>query len=162
MKTEDRKRGQLCHGAWRTRVFWRGPGRTRLGFPACRRAHNVIASLRDATDASTEQLMDRFCDELDKGAKMRLCVRPIFRCSAAARSIILFTRRFSSTTVRDANSQSTRLRFVGDSTQRRKSEFSCWGKLHAHLEFFICPTEVSQLLHLRAHGRSRYPIPQVT
>jgi CHAT domain-containing protein/Tfp pilus assembly protein PilF len=31
-------------------------------------AHNVIAGLWDVTDASTEQLMDRFYDELDKGA----------------------------------------------------------------------------------------------
>jgi CHAT domain-containing protein/Flp pilus assembly protein TadD len=31
-------------------------------------AHNVIAALWEVTDASTEQLMDRFYDELDKGA----------------------------------------------------------------------------------------------
>ena len=31
-------------------------------------AHNVIAALWDATDAPTEQLMDKFYDELDKGA----------------------------------------------------------------------------------------------
>src|SRR5258708_2707462 len=31
-------------------------------------AHNVVAALWEATDASTEQLMDRFYDELDKGA----------------------------------------------------------------------------------------------
>jgi CHAT domain-containing protein/tetratricopeptide (TPR) repeat protein len=31
-------------------------------------AHNVIAALWEATDASTEQLMNRFYDELDKGA----------------------------------------------------------------------------------------------
>lgn len=31
-------------------------------------AHNVIAGLWDVTDASTEQLMDRFYDELEKGA----------------------------------------------------------------------------------------------
>jgi CHAT domain-containing protein len=30
-------------------------------------SHNVIASLWDVTDASTEQLMDRFYDELDQG-----------------------------------------------------------------------------------------------
>ncbi|HSY91727.1 MAG TPA: CHAT domain-containing protein, partial [Candidatus Binatus sp.] len=31
-------------------------------------SHNVIAGLWDVTDASTEQLMDRFYDELEKGA----------------------------------------------------------------------------------------------
>lgn len=31
-------------------------------------AHNVIAGLWDVTDASTEQLMDRFYDELEKGS----------------------------------------------------------------------------------------------
>ncbi len=31
-------------------------------------AHNVVAALWEATDASTEQLMDKFYDELDKGA----------------------------------------------------------------------------------------------
>jgi len=31
-------------------------------------AHNVIAALWEATDVSTEQLMDKFNDELDKGA----------------------------------------------------------------------------------------------
>ena len=31
-------------------------------------AHNVIAGLWEVTDASTEQLMDRFYDELDKGS----------------------------------------------------------------------------------------------
>ena len=30
-------------------------------------AHNVIAGLWDVTDASTEQLMDRFYNELEKG-----------------------------------------------------------------------------------------------
>src|SRR5262249_47388995 len=32
-------------------------------------AHNVVAALWEATDASTEMLMSRFYDELDKGAK---------------------------------------------------------------------------------------------
>jgi CHAT domain-containing protein len=32
-------------------------------------AHNVIAGLWEVTDASTEQLMDRFYNELDKGAR---------------------------------------------------------------------------------------------
>ena len=31
-------------------------------------AHNVVAALWETTDASTEQLMDKFYDELDKGA----------------------------------------------------------------------------------------------
>jgi CHAT domain-containing protein len=38
-------------------------------------SHNVIASLWDVTDASTEQLMDRFYDELDKGASLDMALR---------------------------------------------------------------------------------------
>jgi CHAT domain-containing protein/Flp pilus assembly protein TadD len=38
-------------------------------------AHNVIAALWEATDASTEQLMDRFYDELDKGASPDAALR---------------------------------------------------------------------------------------
>jgi CHAT domain-containing protein len=38
-------------------------------------AHNVIASLWEVTDASTEQLMDRFYDELDKGASPDAALR---------------------------------------------------------------------------------------
>jgi CHAT domain-containing protein len=38
-------------------------------------AHNVIAALWEATDASTEQLMDKFYDELDKGASPDAALR---------------------------------------------------------------------------------------
>jgi CHAT domain-containing protein len=38
-------------------------------------AHNVIAALWDVTDASTEQLMDRFYEELDKGASPNAALR---------------------------------------------------------------------------------------
>jgi CHAT domain-containing protein len=38
-------------------------------------AHNVIAALWDVTDASTEQLMDRFYEELDKGASPDAALR---------------------------------------------------------------------------------------
>src|ERR1035437_3567362 len=38
-------------------------------------AHNVVAALWEATDASTEQLMDKFYDELDKGAKPDAALR---------------------------------------------------------------------------------------
>jgi len=38
-------------------------------------AHNVIASLWEVTDASTEQLMDRFYDELEKGASADAALR---------------------------------------------------------------------------------------
>jgi CHAT domain-containing protein/Tfp pilus assembly protein PilF len=38
-------------------------------------AHNVIASLWEVTDASTEQLMDGFYDELDKGASPDMALR---------------------------------------------------------------------------------------
>jgi CHAT domain-containing protein/Flp pilus assembly protein TadD len=38
-------------------------------------AHNVIAALWEATDASTELLMDRFYDELDKGASPDAALR---------------------------------------------------------------------------------------
>lgn len=38
-------------------------------------AHNVIASLWEVTDASTEQLMDRFYDEIDKGASSDAALR---------------------------------------------------------------------------------------
>ena len=48
-------------------MLGRVTGRALLGFPQSR-AHNVVAALWEATDASTEQLMDKFYDELDKGA----------------------------------------------------------------------------------------------
>jgi len=38
-------------------------------------AHNVIAALWEATDVSTEQLMARFYDELDKGASPAVALR---------------------------------------------------------------------------------------
>jgi CHAT domain-containing protein len=38
-------------------------------------AHNVIASLWEVTDASTEQLMERFYDELDRGASPDAALR---------------------------------------------------------------------------------------
>jgi CHAT domain-containing protein/Flp pilus assembly protein TadD len=38
-------------------------------------AHNVIAALWEATDASTEQLMDKFYDELNKGASPDAALR---------------------------------------------------------------------------------------
>ncbi len=38
-------------------------------------AHNVVAALWEATDASTEQLMDKFYDELDKGASPDAALR---------------------------------------------------------------------------------------
>jgi CHAT domain-containing protein len=38
-------------------------------------AHNVVASLWEVTDASTEQLMDRFYDELNKGASPDAALR---------------------------------------------------------------------------------------
>jgi CHAT domain-containing protein len=38
-------------------------------------AHNVIAALWEATDAPTEQLMDKFYDELDKGASPDAALR---------------------------------------------------------------------------------------
>jgi CHAT domain-containing protein len=38
-------------------------------------AHNVVAASWEATDASTEQLMDKFYDELDKGASPDAALR---------------------------------------------------------------------------------------
>ena len=38
-------------------------------------AHNVIAGLWDVTDASTEQLMDRFYNELEKGISPGVALR---------------------------------------------------------------------------------------
>jgi CHAT domain-containing protein len=38
-------------------------------------AHNVIAGLWEVSDESTEQLMDRFYDELDKGATPDVALR---------------------------------------------------------------------------------------
>ncbi|MFY9561305.1 MAG: CHAT domain-containing protein [Terriglobales bacterium] len=38
-------------------------------------AHNVIAALWDVTDVSTEQLMDKFYSELDKGTSTEAALR---------------------------------------------------------------------------------------
>jgi len=50
-------------------------------------AHNVIAALWDASDASTEQLMNRFYEELEKGATPDAALR-------AAKLSLLHTRDF--------------------------------------------------------------------
>ena len=50
-------------------------------------AHNVIAALWEATDASTELLMDKFYDELDKGASPDAALR-------AAKLSLLHNSRF--------------------------------------------------------------------
>src|ERR1700751_2182796 len=56
-------------------IFRRRSGRTRLSLPASRSDHNVIASRWEVTDSSTEQLMDRFYDELDNGASPDAALR---------------------------------------------------------------------------------------
>ena len=56
-----------CYGAGER--AYSGEGLVGLAWAFLRAgAHNVIAGLWEVTDASTEQLMDRFYDELDKGA----------------------------------------------------------------------------------------------
>jgi CHAT domain-containing protein len=50
-------------------------------------ARNVIAALWDASDASTEQLMDKFYDELEKGAPPDAALR-------AAKLSLLHNRDF--------------------------------------------------------------------
>jgi len=56
-----------CYGAGER--AYSGEGLVGLAWAFLRAgAHNVIAALWDVTDASTEQLMDRFYDELNKGA----------------------------------------------------------------------------------------------
>ncbi len=56
-----------CYGAGER--AYSGEGLVGLSWAFLRAgAHNVVAALWEATDASTEQLMDRFYDELDKGA----------------------------------------------------------------------------------------------
>jgi CHAT domain-containing protein len=63
-----------CYGAG-SRAY-SGEGLVGLAWAFLRAgAHNVIASLWDVTDASTEQLMDRFYDELDKGASPDAALR---------------------------------------------------------------------------------------
>jgi CHAT domain-containing protein/tetratricopeptide (TPR) repeat protein len=56
-----------CYGAGER--AYSGEGLVGLSWAFLRAgAHNVVAALWEATDASTEQLMDRFYDELEKGA----------------------------------------------------------------------------------------------
>jgi CHAT domain-containing protein len=63
-----------CYGAG-SRAY-SGEGLVGLAWAFLRAgAHNVIASLWEVTDASTEQLMDRFYDELDRGASPDAALR---------------------------------------------------------------------------------------
>jgi CHAT domain-containing protein len=63
-----------CYGAGER--AYSGEGLVGLAWAFLRAgAHNVIAGLWDVTDASTEQLMDRFYDELDKGASPDAALR---------------------------------------------------------------------------------------
>ena len=63
-----------CYGAGER--AYSGEGLVGLAWAFLRAgAHNVIASLWDVTDASTEQLMDRFYDEMDKGATPDIALR---------------------------------------------------------------------------------------
>ena len=63
-----------CYGAG-SRAY-SGEGLVGLAWAFLRAgAHNVIASLWEVTDASTEQLMDRFYDELNKGASPDAALR---------------------------------------------------------------------------------------
>jgi CHAT domain-containing protein/Tfp pilus assembly protein PilF len=56
-----------CYGAGER--AYSGEGLVGLSWAFLRAgAHNVVAALWEATDASTEQLMDKFYEELDKGA----------------------------------------------------------------------------------------------
>ncbi len=63
-----------CYGAGER--AYSGEGLVGLAWAFLRAgAHNVIAGLWEVTDASTEQLMDRFYDELDKGASPDAALR---------------------------------------------------------------------------------------
>jgi len=63
-----------CYGAGER--SYSGEGLVGLAWAFLRAgAHNVIAGLWEVTDASTEQLMDRFYDELDKGASPNAALR---------------------------------------------------------------------------------------
>ncbi|MFZ1139933.1 MAG: CHAT domain-containing protein [Candidatus Sulfotelmatobacter sp.] len=63
-----------CYGAG-SRAY-SGEGLVGLAWAFLRAgAHNVIASLWEVTDSSTEQLMNRFYDELDKGASPDAALR---------------------------------------------------------------------------------------
>jgi CHAT domain-containing protein len=63
-----------CYGAGER--AYSGEGLVGLAWAFLRAgAHNVIAGLWEVTDASTEQLMDRFYDELDKGSSPDAALR---------------------------------------------------------------------------------------
>ena len=63
-----------CYGAGER--AYSGEGLVGLAWAFLRAgAHNVIAGLWEVTDASTEQLMDRFYDELDKGSTPDVALR---------------------------------------------------------------------------------------
>lgn len=63
-----------CYGAG-TRSY-SGEGLVGLAWAFLRvGAHNVIAALWDATDASTTQLMDKFYDEMERGAPADMALR---------------------------------------------------------------------------------------
>lgn len=63
-----------CYGAGER--SYSGEGLVGLAWAFLRAgAHNVIAGLWEVTDASTEQLMDRFYDELDEGAAADAALR---------------------------------------------------------------------------------------
>src|SRR5260370_16638200 len=64
-----------CYGAGER--AYSGEGLVGLSWAFLRAgAHNVVAALWEATDASTEQLMDRFYDELYKGPVPNAALRP--------------------------------------------------------------------------------------
>jgi CHAT domain-containing protein len=63
-----------CYGAGER--AYSGEGLVGLSWAFLRAgAHNVIAALWEATDASTEQLMDKFYDELNKGENPETALR---------------------------------------------------------------------------------------
>jgi CHAT domain-containing protein len=63
-----------CYGAGER--AYSGEGLVGLSWAFLRAgAHNVVAALWEATDASTEQLMNKFYDELDKGASPDAALR---------------------------------------------------------------------------------------
>src|SRR5229473_6954468 len=63
-----------CYGAGER--AYSGEGLVGLSWAFLRAgAHNVVAALWEVTDASTEQLMDKFYDELDKGAGPDVALR---------------------------------------------------------------------------------------
>jgi len=63
-----------CYGAGER--AYSGEGLVGLSWAFLRAgAHNVIAALWEATDVSTERLMARFYDELDKGATPDVALR---------------------------------------------------------------------------------------